>query len=112
MRVRVTFAFVALFAVWIWLDGRAQIGSPVVSGAHRFEKVTDGVYYATASGTMNVGANSPILVNADETIVIDSETSPAAARALVADLKAITDKPVRYVIDTHYHYDHAFGNRR
>jgi len=35
----------------------------------------------------------------------------AAARALAADLKAITDKPIRYIIDSHYHYDHAFGNQ-
>ena len=93
------------------LDGRAQSGGPVVSGAHRFEKVIDGVYYATASGTMNVGANSPIIVSGDETLVIDSEITPAAARALVADLKAITDKPVRYVVDSHYHYDHSHGNQ-
>lgn len=111
MRVRVTFAFVALFAGWIWLDGRAQTNAPVVSGAHRFEKVTDGVYYATASGTMNVGSNSPIIVNDDEALVIDSEITPAAARAIVADLKAVTSKPVRYVVDSHYHYDHAFGNQ-
>lgn len=111
MRIACAAAFVGLLASSLWITGRAQTGGPVVSGAHRFEKVTDGVYYATASGTMNVGANSPILVNDDEAIVIDSQITPAAARALVADLKAITDKPVRYVIDTHYHYDHAFGNQ-
>jgi len=38
----------------------AQTGDPVVSGAHRFQKVTEGVFYATASGTMTVGSNSPL----------------------------------------------------
>ena len=95
----------------IWLDGRAQSGDPVVSGAHRFQKVADGVFYATASGTMNVGSNSPIIVTDDEALVIDSAITPAAARALVADLKAVTPKPVRYVVDSHYHYDHAHGNQ-
>src|SRR5258708_25948268 len=111
MRVYVPVVFVAVLASVIWLDGRAQTGAPLVSGAHRFEKVVDGIYYATASGTMTVGANSPVILTDTEAIVIDSEITPAAARALVADLKAITDKPVKYVIDSHYHYDHAFGNQ-
>jgi cyclase len=111
MRVRVTAAFALFIAGWLWIDARAQTNAPIVSGAHRFEKVTDGVYYATASGTMTVGANSPIIVTDTEAIVIDSEITPAAARALIADIKAITDKPVKYVIDSHYHYDHAFGNQ-
>ncbi len=111
MRTTVAALLGAALAASTWITGRAQAGAGIVSGAHRFEKVADGVYYATASGTMTVGANSPILVNADEAIVIDSEITPAAARALVADLKSITDRPVRYVIDSHYHYDHAFGNQ-
>src|SRR5258708_10750901 len=111
MRILVTSIFAVFISGWLWLDARAQSGGPIVSGAHRFEKVTDGVYYATASGTMTVGANSPIIVTDTEAIVIDSEITPAAARALVADLNAVTDKPVRYVIDSHYHYDHAVGNQ-
>jgi cyclase len=111
MRIRLAAVFVTLFAVYAWLDGRAQTNAPIVSGAHRFEKVADGIYYATASGTMNVGANSPIIVSGNEALVIDSEITPAAARALVADVKAITDKPIRTVVDSHYHYDHAFGNQ-
>ena len=111
MRVRLTLLFALWIVGWLWFDARAQTGGPIVSGAHRFEKVTDGIYYATASGTMTVGSNSPIILTDTEAIVIDSEITPAAARALVADLKAITDKPVRYVIDSHYHYDHAHGNQ-
>jgi cyclase len=111
MRIYVIAVFVAVLASVMWLDGRAQTGGPLVSGAHRFEKVVDGVYYTTASGTMNVGANSPVILTDDEALVIDSEITPAAARALVADLKAVTSKPVRYVVDSHYHYDHAHGNQ-
>jgi glyoxylase-like metal-dependent hydrolase (beta-lactamase superfamily II) len=113
MRARVTILFLLFAAGWIWLDAGAgaQSGGPIVSGAHRFEKVAEGIYYATASGTMTVGANSPIIVTDTEAMVIDSQITPAAARALVADLKAITDKPVKYVIDSHYHYDHAHGNQ-
>src|SRR5436190_20859681 len=101
MRQRLTLFFALFIVGWLWLDARAQTGGPIVSDAHRFEKVADGIYYATASGTMTVGANSPIILTDSEAIVIDSEITPAAARALAADLKAIPDKPVRYVIDSH-----------
>ena len=111
MRASLVAVFVAVLAGVIWLDGRAQTGAPLVSGAHRFETVADGVFYATASGTMTVGSNSPVIVTGDEALVIDSEITPAAARALVADLKAVTSRPVRYVVDSHYHYDHAHGNQ-
>ena len=111
MRAKVSMLFALFVAGWLWMDGQAQTGGPIVRGAHKFEKIADGVYYATASGTMQVGANTPVFVNANEAMIIDSETSPAAGRALVEDIKAFTDKPVKYVIDSHYHYDHLFGNQ-
>jgi len=111
MRVRVFALFAVVFAAYLWIDARAQSGGPTVSGAHRFEKVAEGVYYATSAGTMNVGANSPIFVNDDEVLMVESSITPAAARAMVNDIKAITIKPIRYVVDSHYHYDHAHGNQ-
>jgi glyoxylase-like metal-dependent hydrolase (beta-lactamase superfamily II) len=99
--------FALVFAGYLWLDARAQSGGPIVSGAHRFEKVMDGIYYTTASGTMNVGANSPVIINDDEAMIVDSQITPA----MVADIKAITNKPIKFVVDSHYHYDHAHGNQ-
>ena len=111
MRSRVAFVFAVVVAGWLWMDARAQSTAPLVSGAHRFEKIADGIYYATTSGIMQVGANSPIIVADNETVVIDSGTSPAAGRALIQDVRAVTDKPIKYVIDSHFHYDHLFGNQ-
>jgi glyoxylase-like metal-dependent hydrolase (beta-lactamase superfamily II) len=111
MRIRVTLLFALFFGAYLWIDARAQGGGPIASGAHRFEKVAEGIYYATSSGIMNVGANSPIIINDDEALIVDSSITPAAARAMVADIKAITNKPIRYVVDSHYHYDHAHGNQ-
>ncbi len=68
MRLRLAVLFVAVFALWICLDGRAQTNAPPVSGAHRFEKVTENIYYATASGTMSVGANSPQRQDQDQRV--------------------------------------------
>src|SRR4029077_20286241 len=44
-------------------------------------------------------------------ISIDPEPSRPPGRPFVQDIKAFTDKPVKFVIDSHYHYDHLFGNQ-
>ena len=85
---------------------------PTVSGkAYKFEKIADGVYYATSTGALATGSNNPVIVGDNEVMVVDTGTSPAAARAMIDDLKVITDKPVKYVVNTHFHYDHTDGNQ-
>ena len=79
--------------------------------AHRFEKVAEGVYYATATGSVNIGSNSVVVVNDEDVLIVDPGITPAAATAFIADVKTLTNKPIKYVVDTHYHYDHAFGNQ-
>jgi cyclase len=79
--------------------------------AHRFQRLADGVYAALPNGTVNVVSNSAVIINDEDVIVVDAHATPAAARALVEDIKTLTPKPVRYVIDTHYHWDHAHGNQ-
>jgi glyoxylase-like metal-dependent hydrolase (beta-lactamase superfamily II) len=43
-------------------------------------------------------------------LVIDTRTTPDQARELIADIGRLTRFPVRVVVDTHWHYDHLFGN--
>lgn len=86
----------------------AQISPfPTVQGkVYKFEKVAEGVYYASGG----IGGNHPIVVGDRDVVLVDTGTTPATARDLLADLKLITDKPVRTVVNTHWHYDHTFGN--
>ena len=79
--------------------------------AHRFEKVTEGVYHATATGSVTIGSNGVVIVNDEDVMLVDPGISAAAATTFLADVKTLTNKPVKYVVDTHYHYDHAFGNQ-
>ena len=91
-------------------EGNAQTAQ--ISGkAYKFEKITEGVYYATATGAMVTGSNNVVIVGDPNVMVVDTGTTPAAARAFLEDLKAITNKPVRYVVNTHFHYDHTDGNQ-
>src|SRR5436190_19436429 len=89
-----------------------QAPKPVSTGkAYRFERIADGVYYATATGSMVTGSNNVVIVGSRDVLVVDTGTTPAAARAFVDDLKMLTPKPVRYVVNTHFHYDHTDGNQ-
>src|SRR5713226_5849774 len=107
-----TILAITMLAAW---EAKAQTGQaaapspyPVVQGkTYKFEKVADGVYY----GTGGLGGNHPIIVNDNDVFLVDDGTTPATARALLEDLKLITDRPVRYVVNTHFHYDHTDGNQ-
>src|SRR5215470_17418085 len=69
-------------------------------------KVSGNVYMLEGQGG-NIAAS----VGEDGIVIVDDEFAPLAEKiqAALKDLK-ITDKPVRFVINTHYHGDHAGGN--
>jgi glyoxylase-like metal-dependent hydrolase (beta-lactamase superfamily II) len=80
---------------------------PVIQGrTYKFEKIADGVYYATGG----FGSNNVVVVNDNDVLIVDTGTTPATARAFVADIRMLTDKPIRYVVNTHWHFDHTDGN--
>jgi glyoxylase-like metal-dependent hydrolase (beta-lactamase superfamily II) len=85
---------------------------PVVQGkSYKFEKVAEGVYYATALPRTNGnGSNNVVIVNDRDLVLVDDGTTPAAARAFLEDIKLISNKPVSAVVNTHFHYDHTDGN--
>jgi cyclase len=101
---------------WQTRDGaNAQSRTPAGTGhqgdAFRFNKVAEGVYHAVGTGALTVIGNSAVIVNDDEVMVVDDHVSPAAAWVLLEEVKRLTPKPVRYVINTHFHFDHAHGNQ-
>jgi len=83
----------------------------VESASHRFQEVADGVWFATGTGSVHTMSNALVLVGEFDTLVVDSHVTPAAARSLLESLSVITDKPVRYLVNSHYHFDHAHGNQ-
>src|SRR6187200_2297488 len=101
----------AMFAVAIAAQSRQPAGTSHNGKAFRFNKVREGVYHAVGTGSLAVVGNSSIIVNDDDVIVVDDHVSPAAAWVLLEEIKSITDKPVRTVINTHFHFDHAHGNQ-
>ena len=55
--------------------------------------------------------NSVVVVNADDVLVFDTNTRPSSARIILAEIRKITNKPVRYVVNSHWHPDHWSGNQ-
>ena len=58
-----------------------------------------------------INCNASIFVRAKYVVVVDAHSKPSVATSLIGQIKReITDKPVRYVINTHFHWDHTQGN--
>jgi len=77
------------------------------------QKVVDGVYAAIRRKPPGLmfDANTIFIVNDADVIVVDTNMTPTAAKATLAALKQLTPKPVRTVINTHWHDDHTIGNQ-
>jgi cyclase len=94
----------------------ADDNKPPQSGQARatlfdFKKVADGIYGAIAKPTAMLNCNGAVIVNRDHALVVDTHSKPSAAKALIRQIRdEITQLPVRYVVDSHLHADHAMGN--
>jgi len=72
-----------------------------------FTKVKDGIYvYAAKDGN----STCSVVLTQEGPVVIDACQRPPDTHRLMAGIKKLTDKPVRFVIDTEVHNDHTFGH--
>lgn len=86
-------------------------GADYTGKAFNFVEIAGGIYHAVGTSALTVGCNGAAIVGPNDVLVVDSHISPAAAWALREELKAITPKPIRHVVNTHFHFDHAHGNQ-
>jgi len=73
-------------------------------------RLADNVYVRIVNPDGNAVANSGVVVLDDAVLVFDTHFTPEAGRALLEAIRAITPKPVRYVVNSHSHPDHTHGN--
>src|SRR6185295_16059363 len=58
-----------------------------------------------------VDANNVLIINDNDVIVVDANGAPSITKEVLAALRKLTSKPVKYVINTHWHDDHIRGNQ-
>lgn len=75
------------------------------------KQVGPGVYAAIDGPEHKAGSNAGFVIGDDGVLVVDALFTPEAARALVGEIRRITPKPIRFVVNTHYHADHTGGDQ-
>ncbi len=70
-----------------------------------FEQLSENAYAYTAEGDPNTG----IIIGDDAVLVADAQATPVMAQDVIRRIREITDKPIRYVLLTHYHAVRVLG---
>jgi glyoxylase-like metal-dependent hydrolase (beta-lactamase superfamily II) len=100
-----------------WLIGLAAAwaasAAPIAAEPLPFvlKQVGPGVYAAIDGPEHKAGSNAGFVIGDDGVLVVDAFFNLDAARALVGEIHRLTPKPVRYVVNTHYHADHTGGDQ-
>lgn len=91
-----------------WARAQAQTAS---GDLFTIEKVAEGIYAALARPQVLTNSNAAIFVLARDVLVVDAHSKPSAAASLLAQIRReVTEKPVRYLVNSHFHWDHTQGD--
>ncbi|HEX8176234.1 MAG TPA: MBL fold metallo-hydrolase [Pyrinomonadaceae bacterium] len=94
------------------LSASQLFADSVVTRKRSVTKLAEGIYvirHPDAPDTFPQG-NTTVIIGEREVLVIDSCYMPSSAREDIAQIRQWTTKPVRYLVNTHWHYDHTMGN--
>ena len=98
-----------------WAAGRAsaqQPGPVLDKGFARVEKIAEGVYATVADASKGLQAlsNGGLVVGSKGVLIVEAHLHPDAAALEVEAARAVSKAPIRGAVNTHYHFDHTFGN--
>lgn len=99
--MRLRLATVVAFFALLFVAARGEVD--------RVRELAPGVYFWQGDHDSRQPANCTWIVFKDYVLVIDANF-PWGAREILPQIKKITNKPIRFVFDTHYHGDHSYGN--
>ncbi|MFZ1377440.1 MAG: MBL fold metallo-hydrolase [Geothrix sp.] len=104
MRVPVALGLLMLLAAPLAAHARHQAAPAVVPKVHKVEKLAENVYCIFGQGG-NIG----LIVTAKHAVLIDDQFERLVPGLLEA-VRTVTDKPIKYLVNTHGHPDHVGGN--
>lgn len=113
-RARATKIALALLALGATAALAARAAAPTRPGPPALFEVVpvrEGVWAAIARPVTPLNCNAAVIAGARELLVVDSHGTPSSAQSLLRQLARVTRLPVRYVVNTHFHGDHARGNQ-
>ena len=84
---------------------------PIPSWKSGLQEVAPNVFAYIHSGVGWDICNSGFIVGDDGVLVIDAMMVASQVRLYMEEIRKVTDKPIRYVVNTHHHVDHSFGNQ-
>ncbi|HSK43313.1 MAG TPA: MBL fold metallo-hydrolase [Candidatus Binatia bacterium] len=99
--------------ILLWLSFLSGTSAAADYGKVTGQKVAEGVYLFTTTPYADVGlsGNSVAILSDDGVLVFDSSATPETAATVLAEIRKLTSKPVRYLVNSHWHWDHWGGNQ-
>ena len=107
-RIGSPLAIVALLAFMYFVPACGANDYGKVTG----QKVAEGVFLFTTTPYADVGlsGNSLAILTDEGVLIFDSSATPETAATILAEIRKLTDKPIRYLVNSHWHWDHWGGN--
>src|SRR5438874_4417553 len=103
---------IGIFAAVAAVGGAAFAqAAPPAAFPFVLKQVGPGVYAAIDGPEHKAGSNAGFVIGDDGVLVVDAFFNVDAAQALVAEIHRLTPKPIRFVVNTHYHADHTGGDQ-
>ena len=84
---------------------------PIPSWKSGLQEIAPNVFAHIHSGVGWDICNSGFIVGDDGVLVIDAMMVASQVRPYLEEIRKVTDKPIRYLVNTHHHVDHSFGNQ-
>jgi cyclase len=97
-------------ACYVFVSAAQAVNAP--KHTYQTVRVADGIvaFIASESNTGIVSGNCIAVIGDDGVLVVDSTSFPSHARQIIAEIKQMTNQPVRFLVHTHWHPDHLLGD--